>query len=509
MDDNRTSAPEGASFYWYDYETFGLDRRFDRPAQFAGIRTDLDFKPIGEPDLFYDKPSFDTLPNPQSCLITGITPQLCAEKGLAESEFAAEVWSRFNKPGTMSIGYNSLGFDNEVSRFLFWRNFLEPYTHQWKDGCSVWDLYPFTAAVWALRGEGIRWPTWEEVAKIAPQYADHKPGVCFKLEFLSRFNNIEHAHAHDALSDVEATIGMARLLRDRAPKLWDWALDHRSKKAVNNALDAGPVIWISPRFPQERGRIVLGRRIAMNPENASEAWVWNLAYDPAELSGISAEDFRRRAFGRREELAEGEKPLPVYKLKTNASPFVCSSLRVLPADKAAAYGLDIAAALENSRRLEAMGHRLQELSAEIGALPEEGERPVHDVDAGLYDGGFPSEADRGMMARVRRCSPEQLAERAASGGLVFEDPRFNELLFRFRARSWPETLTDEELARWRRFCASRLIEGAEPKVLTVSDYFEMIDAIRQNTDDGDEKTQELLEMLYSWGESAGEFCSGD
>lgn len=190
------------SFYWYDFETFGLNRRVDRPAQFAGLRTTMDMIPLGDGEVIYARPAKDYLPNPESCLVTGLTPQLCEEKGIGESEFAGEVWSRFNKPETISIGYNTLGFDDEVSRFLFWRNFLDPYSHQWKNGCSRWDIFPLVCAVWALRGKEIRWPLWKDVA---PEETERQ-GVCFKLEALSKANGIAHAHAHDALSDVEATL---------------------------------------------------------------------------------------------------------------------------------------------------------------------------------------------------------------------------------------------------------------------------------------------------------------
>ena len=156
------------TFYWYDYETFGVDPRKDRPAQFAGRRTRLDFSSLSGDtgEIFYCRPTEDQLPNPESCLLTGITPQCCAEKGVCESEFADLIWERLNTPGTVSIGYNTLGFDDEVNRFLFWRNFLDPYTHSWAKGCSRWDLFPVVCAAWALRGDTINWPRWADIDPI-------------------------------------------------------------------------------------------------------------------------------------------------------------------------------------------------------------------------------------------------------------------------------------------------------------------------------------------------------
>lgn len=240
---------KSTTFYWYDFETFGLDCRRDRPAQFAGIRTDMDLNPQGEGDVFYSKPSGDYLPSPESCLLTGMTPQICEERGIPESEFAGEVWSRLNRPGTISIGYNASGFDNEVARFLFWRNFLDPYSHQHRNGCSCWDLYPLVCAVWALRGDGIKWPLRKDVD---PESNDEK-SVSFRLECLSKANGIVHAHSHEALSDAMATLGLAALIRKTEPRLWKWALENRNREAVKAAVTKGPVVWISPKFGQARG----------------------------------------------------------------------------------------------------------------------------------------------------------------------------------------------------------------------------------------------------------------
>ena len=37
------------SLYWFDYETFGTHPAWDRPCQFAGIRTDMELNEIGDP----------------------------------------------------------------------------------------------------------------------------------------------------------------------------------------------------------------------------------------------------------------------------------------------------------------------------------------------------------------------------------------------------------------------------------------------------------------------------
>ena len=107
------------TFLWHDYETFGIDPRRDRPAQFAAIRTDADLNPLGEPLMWYCQPGNDYVPDPASCLITGITPQLAFERGVSEREFAARIEAEMARPGTISVGYNTIRFDDEFTRFLF------------------------------------------------------------------------------------------------------------------------------------------------------------------------------------------------------------------------------------------------------------------------------------------------------------------------------------------------------------------------------------------------------
>ena len=94
------------TFLWHDYETFGAIPRRDRPAQFAAIRTDAELNELGQPIMLYCKPAPDYLPDPQACLITGITPQQCLAQGVPEYQFAATIEQAFALPGTIGVGYN-------------------------------------------------------------------------------------------------------------------------------------------------------------------------------------------------------------------------------------------------------------------------------------------------------------------------------------------------------------------------------------------------------------------
>ncbi|MEA5096980.1 MAG: exodeoxyribonuclease I, partial [Burkholderiaceae bacterium] len=294
------------SFLWHDYETFGISPRGDRPAQFAAIRTDAELNPIGEPLVLYCRPLPDYLPDAQSCLITGITPQICVERGLPEYRFAAEIERAFSQPNTIGVGYNSIRFDDEFTRFLFWRNLVDPYAREWQNGCGRWDIMDLVRTAHALRPEGIEWPMGD----------DGKPS--FRLEKLSVANGIEHDAAHDALSDVRATIGLARLIRERQPRLFDYCLGLRDKKRVADEIGLQlapelrrPFLHVSGMFSTDRGCIALMLPLAQHPTNKNEIIAWDLSADPEELLSLDAETIRDRMFTKADALPENVSRLPI------------------------------------------------------------------------------------------------------------------------------------------------------------------------------------------------------
>lgn len=499
------------TFYWHDYETFGLRRHTDRPAQFAGLRTDTDFNTVGEPDLWYCKPSPDYLPQAQACMITGITPQTAHAHGIAEADFARRIHERFNTPGTLVVGYNNLRFDDEVSRALFWRNLLDMYSHQFRNHCSRWDLYPFVLAVWALRDEGIQWPL------KTPGDTSANPLVTFRLEKLTAANGIVHTHAHDALSDVEATMLFAKFISQKQPRLWQWALANRSKESVAKALTSGePCVWVDPGAGQRAGFLRLAFTVAPHPTQRNDVIVWDCRYDPSELETLPAEEIWRRAFAPASLRQEGETRLPLCRLKLNQSPFVCADLRVLNARVCSRFGIDVGQVLENARKLARIQPLIQGTVAEAMKDPR-GERPAaDDLDAALYE-GFMGDVDRDIARAIAKLSPQELAEQVRDGRIGFDDPRFAELLFRMRAHSWPETLDADESARFRQH-ARDMVSGKYRDRTSMAAYFEEIDRLADEnardeeagTIDADTagKRADVLDALYSWGEYVGEFCEG-
>jgi exodeoxyribonuclease-1 len=475
------------TFFWHDYETFGIDPRRDRPAQFAGIRTDAELNEIGEPLTMHCQPANDYLPDPASCLLTGILPQQCRAQGVPEHVFAARIERAFATEGTVGVGYNTIRFDDEFTRFLLWRNLYDPYAREWQNGCGRWDLLDVVRLTHALRPDGIEWP----------KKADGSPS--FKLEDLARANGLAHEAAHDALSDVRATIALARLIRQKQPKLFDFAFGLHKKDRVMAELGlpataetAKPFLHVSGRFPAERGCLAVMWPLASHPKNRNELIAWDLAHDPSILATLSADDIRQRLFTRAADLPEGIARLPIKNLHLNKSPMVVANLRTLSPEMAGRWGVDIDRALRHA----AIARDLTDLSAiwsKVFPRPAaEGDEAPPDVDADLY-GSFLGNEDRRRLEHLRTLSPAELAIDRTG----FDDPRLAELVRRYRARNFPDTLSPEDAARWEAHRAARLFEGAGG-ARTIDAFFADIDSLGETAD---ERAEALLGALYDYAES--------
>ncbi len=464
------------SFFWHDYETFGAVPRRDRPSQFAGMRTDADLNEIGAPVMLYCQPAPDFLPEPEACLLTGILPQQCLAQGVPEHAFAATIERELATPGTIGVGYNSIRFDDEVTRHLFWRNLIDPYAREWQNQCGRWDLLDVVRLTWALRPEGIEWPTHE----------DGRPS--FKLEHLTKANGLVHEAAHDALSDVRATIAMAKLIKTRQPKLWEFCLKLRRKDEVIREMGVGkPFLHVSGMYGVERGCLALVWPLAPHPTNKNEVIVWDLAFDPAELFTLDVATIRQRMFTKADELPEGMTRLPIKTIHINKSPMVVSNLKTLSPEAAARWGLDVPAGLKFAEVAAEKGQLLAGMWQAVFDRPPQG--PL-DVDEDLY-GGFIGNEDRRQLERLRALPPEQLADKRPA----FADKRLAELVFRYRARNFPATLTEAEQAQWLEHRVHRLHEGAGG-ALQLDTFFERIDVLQESTED--ERSHEILGALVDY-----------
>lgn len=434
------SAP---SLYWYDYETFGSDPRRDRIAQFAGIRTDLDLNIVGQPCAMYCQPANDFLPHPDACLVTGITPQQAKAEGLLEAAFVSRLHAELSQPNTCSSGYNTIRFDDEFTRQALYRNFYDPYAREWRDGNSRWDLIDIVRLARALRPEGIDWPSHE----------DGRPS--FKLEHLTAANGIDHAGAHDALVDVHATIALACLLKQRQPRLFQFTWQNRDKKAAADALQLGswqPLLHVSEKYAAARYCLAVVVALARHPRNANEIIVYDLAEDPQPLLDLTIEGIRQRLFTAVANLPEGISRIPLKTVRLNRCPVLVPFKTLRPRD-AERLQIDLGAC---QRHLQLLQHAAG-LPVKVQQVFEQEEESAwnhHDPELAIYSGGFFKPGDRARMDFLRTLSPTQLAQQQ----LDFEDVRLPELLFRYRARNYPDTLTGAELERWETYRQRRLTD---------------------------------------------------
>lgn len=471
------------TLYWHDYETWGEIPAQDRPSQFAGVRTDENLEVIGEPLMIYCQPAPDLLPKPDACLITGLTPQQAQAKGLPEYQFVAAIAAELGRPGTCGVGYNSIRFDDEVTRYALYRNFYDPYEREWRNGNSRWDIIDMVRMARALRPEGINWP----------DYEDGRP--CFRLEKLTAVNNLVHEAAHDALSDVYATIALARLIKTRQPKLYDYAYRLRDKRFVNRLIDIEghkPLLHISSRFATENLNTALVLPLALHPLNKNSVIVFNLSSDPTDLLHLPVAELRQRLFTRTEDLAEGVERIALKEIHVNKTPMLLppAMLDTPTAQRLAIdserchrhWQLFVNLTLEQQ---QALRQKLTELYTEQSFAPRT------DPEQMLYDGFFDDD-DKRLMQKIRLLGPEALAQTSFS----FKDQRLPELLFRYRARNFPATLTPEERQRWHDFCRQRLTDPAAGASIVWQSFHQRLAELKSGELTADQ--QHLLRQLEEY-----------
>lgn len=427
------------TFFFYDLETSGLNSRDQRIMQFAGIRTDMSLKPIGEPVNVFVKLSDDILPDPGAIMVTGITPQQTLADGLSEPEFCKLLMDDVFTPDTITVGFNSVRFDDEFVRHTLWRNFHDPYEWAWSEGRSRWDLLDVVRMTRALRPDGIKWPVDKEGRPVN------------KLELLAKENNLNHTKAHDALSDVEALIGIARLIKANQPKLFDYLLSMRDKKKVAtlvNLENPEPFVYASGRYDAAYEKTTVAFPIAPGTKPGS-VLVYDLRYDPTAFLNASPTALASVIFATKEQRESKDfHRLPVKELSYNKCPAV-APMGVLDERARERLAIDLTVIQKHIAILSvnpAFGGAIRE-AFEM----REPYAPATDVEGQLYD-GFINDKDKGRVAAVRNATVNDLADFHPS----FADDRLTELLLRYKARSFPSTLSEDEHAAWETYRANKL-----------------------------------------------------
>ena len=462
------------TFFFYDLETSGLNPRQDRIMQFAGQRTDMNLEPIGEPYNLLVTLNDDTLPSPDALMVTGITPQKTVEEGYAEAQFARMLSEEVFTPDTIAVGFNNIRFDDEFIRHLLWRNFHDPYEWSWKDGRSRWDLLDVVRLTRALRPEGINWPL------------DAKGEPSNRLELITSTNGIAHENAHDALADVTALIAVTKLIKQKQPQLYDYLLKMRDKKVVQqlvNVDDKKPFVYASGRYDKEFAKTTVA--FPLTTSRNSGVVVYDLRYDPMPFVGLDTNELAAKIFASWEERqAEDFVKLPVKELQYNRCPAV-APLGVLEHGNGwQKLSLDLKTVQKHQNILLNHPDFAEKLRTIFENKPAFKKLP--NPEAQLYD-GFLNDRDRIRVEAVRNADERELADFHPE----FQDERLAPLLLHYKARNFPRSLSEDDLAQWETWRAQRL-QAQLPGFMT---------ALHRLVPTATDEQQFILQELQLWAES--------
>ena len=253
-------------YVFYDTETTGIETTFDQILQFAAIRTDDD---LNELERFNIRCRLlpHIIPSPIALQVTHVTPSMLTDSALpSHYEMVRQIcdtlleWS----PATF-IGFNSMSFDENLLRQALFQTLHPPY---------------LTNTNGNARSDALR------VAHAASVYTPDAMVVqtndrgrqVFTLDRLAHANGYNYDDAHEAMADVEATIYMVRLIRDRAPGVWK-AMDRATtKNAVKDYVATESLFSLTESyFGQTYSWLVTA--CGQNPKDAGQLSVFDLSFD--------------------------------------------------------------------------------------------------------------------------------------------------------------------------------------------------------------------------------------
>ncbi len=462
------------TFFFYDLETSGLSGRDDRVMQFAGIRTNMDLQPVGEPYNLLVKLSEDTLPSPDAIMVTGITPQQTVADGYTEAEFAKILNEEVFTSETIVVGFNNIRFDDEFIRHLFWRNFYDPYEWCWKDGRSRWDLLDVVRMTRALRPDGIKWPI------------DKDGKATNRLELLASANKISHTKAHDALSDVEALIAMTKLIKDKQPQLYEYLLDMRDKNKIKqfvNLDDKKPFVYTSGRYDAEHEKTTVA--FPLTSGKNGNVVVYDLRYDPTDFINLSSKDLAKKIYATWEErTADDFVKLPVKELQYNRAPAVAPLGVLAQEDGWEKIHLDQAMIEKHKSILLSAPAFAENIRSLLENKPDYKKSP--EPEAQLYD-SFLADRDKLRVEAVRNATERELADFHPE----FSDDRLPPLLLHYKARNFPSTMSEDEANSWEQWRSTRIAQQLPT----------FMKSLQRLASTNDENKAFLLKELQLWAES--------
>jgi exodeoxyribonuclease-1 len=337
----------------------------------------------------------------------------------------------------------------------------------------------------ALRPDGIKWPFTD----------DGKP--VNRLELLTAANKIEHIGAHDALADVKATISVAKLIKDKQPKLFSYLLSIRNKKQVAPIVESNePFIYTSGRISSEYLNTSPFVNLAKNSD-AGSAVVYDLRFDPEELIDLSVDEL----IDKWKYVPNQPSPDKPFKtIKYNHAPAI-SPMGVLDDASLKRLSINLEEVKKNLAKLNKIKPEFsKKISEVINAMDNNREKEIkakqsdapYNPDNMLYDGFF-GDGDNHLFEQIHNAKPDQINE----AGKDLKDRRLVEMLPLYKARNYPKSLSAEEMETWEYYCSEKLTGGNESSPLAY--YFAKLDELSQKKMTKDQSF--LIEELKLYGQS--------
>ncbi len=463
-----------SSFFFYDLETSGISAAQDRIMQFGGQRTDTELNKVGDPIVIDIRLTADMLPHPEALLISGLSPLDNLKKGISEAEFSKIFNNQIAKPGTIFVGFNNVRFDDEFIRYINYRNFYDAYSWHWQNSSSRWDLLDVIRMTRALRPEGINWPVSEE----------GKPTN--KLELLTTANNLKHVKAHDALSDALATIEVAKLVKQKQPKLFNYLLSLRKKTTLMRVIKENEALIYTSSHYSSRVLHTTIVAILTIDEEMGTALVFDLRENAKDFLDLSIEELTARW---KYDPTRIKPRLPVKTIKLNRCPAI-APLSVL--DETAAMRLKLSMAeIEKNLNLineqkDEFAKKLKKVAANLDKEREKRQPKIKPADERLYD-KFISRADSNLFTKARESAKENAKP------VTFSEARLNDLLKIYKARNYPDKLNGEEINDWREYVKTKLFYGEDNAYKELITNLDELDKLIK-----DKQKKKLLQDLRSY-----------
>lgn len=412
----KTNTKHEPSFLFYDLETSGLNKCFDQVMQFAAIRTDLNFKELERHEIFV-KLNSDVVPAPGAIITHRISPKQC-EQGIPELAAIEKIHEIINTPGTISIGYNTLAFDDEFLRFSFYRNLLPPYTHQFANQCSRADLYPMTVMYYLFCQNALNWPE-----------KDGKPSL--KLDLINSLNDQISGQAHNAIVDVEATLALAKRLHQHED-MWNYLFGYFNKATDIQRLTKLTTAIETNNQSYKEALLINGSIGSKNlyqlpvlslgqHAHYSNQTLW-LRLDSEKLQQCTTDTIAEHSFAYRKKM--GETPFILPTLERFMSRLDSSRLEIAEANKQWLQ--------DNPDLLQAIADHHRHYK-----YPKV---PNLDIDAALYELDFPTNREEFLFQRFHLATPEEKATVASQ----FPNPIRKEQAIRIIGRNYPELLPSQD-----------------------------------------------------------------